>query len=168
MGDLLRCTDLIGKRLIPSGKSAVLVNRRSRICSAFKLASSAGSKARSQASSSFLLPGCMASGHISATQPRSGANMPEMCRNGLALAKVVGRPSSAMTRSFLCRPKQKSNSLGCAVLISRASAMVACTSLKASWADACSRSLAALRSVNLKLGLPSGLFGHSMPSGRKA
>ena len=168
IGDLFRCTLLTGKRVMPSGKASVFVNRRKRISSTFIDASAPGSCARSQAINSFLLVGCMASGHIRARQPRVAGNMPETCRNGLAWAAVVGKPSSAATRSFLCRPRQKSNKRGCAVLISRASAIVARTSLRASCAVSCARPLAAVRSVSLKLALPSGLVGQTIPSGRKA
>ena len=36
MGDLFTCTDFRAKRVTPSGRSAALVNRRRRICSALK------------------------------------------------------------------------------------------------------------------------------------
>ena len=168
MGDLFRCTPLMARRDTPSGSSAVGVNRRSRMASGFRSASSAGSAARSQASSSFLLVGCMASGAITAMQPRAAPNMPLTCRKGRASCSVVGRRSSCATRSFLCSDRQKSNSLGWRWRSSRASAMVARTSDSASCADSCARPLAALSFSSRKVVWPSSPTGHSMPSGRNA
>jgi hypothetical protein len=112
MGDLFRCTVLIGRRVTPSGRSAVRVNMRRRSCSTSNKASSRGSCARSQAMISFLFVGWLASGHITAKQPRSAGNMPDTCRKGRAVCAVAGRRSSAATRSFLCRPKAKVEQTG--------------------------------------------------------
>jgi len=168
MGDLFRCTDFTGRRVTPSGRSAVRVNRRVRISSAPRVASSRGSLARSQASSSFLFVGWLASGHMTARQPRSTGNMPETCRNGRAVMAVAGRRNSVATRSFLCKPSAKSNSLGLRSRMSRASAMVARTSDSASCAASCASPLALDRCSSLKLGLPSSFWGQTMPSGRSA
>ncbi len=168
MGDLFRCTPLSARRVTPSGKSAVAVNRRARTSSGFSSASSLGSKARSQASSSFLLVGCIASGAISAMQPRAAPKRPLTCRKGRASRSVVGRPSSCATRSFLRSARQKSNSRGLVVRTRRASAMVARTSDSASCALSCARPLAADRRSSLKEVVPSSAWGHATPSGRSA
>ena len=168
MGDLFRCTVLMGRRATPSGRSAERVNMRRRSVSVSSRASSRGSCARSQAMISFLFVGWLANGHITARHPRSAGNMPETCRNGRAVCAVAGRRSSAATRSFLCRLKAKSNSRGLCWRSSRARAMVARTSDSASCAASCCRPLAWVRCSSLKLCVPSSLVGQTMPSGRSA
>src|SRR5258706_7875310 len=54
-------------------------------------ASSDGSCARSQQMISFLLVGCVASGHMTAMQPRSGRIMPLTCRKGRSEERRVGK-----------------------------------------------------------------------------
>ena len=158
----------MGRRCTSGGSSSLRVNRRWRISAADKPASSAGLWRRFQAMSSLRLVGWSASGHMRLKQPCSGGNMPETCKKGCACCWVVGRPSSWATRSFLCSARAKSKSFGLAWRSRRASAMVARTSDKASWALVCSKPLAALRCSSLKLGLPSSWRGQLMPCGRRA
>jgi hypothetical protein len=95
IGDLFRCTLLIGRRVTPSGRSALRVNRRWRMVSASSANSSDGSWRQSQTSTSFLLVGWVASGHTSPRQPRSAGNMPDTCRKGWRCARSRCRPISA-------------------------------------------------------------------------
>ena len=168
MGDLLMCTLLSGRRVTPSGRSAVLVNRRRRSSSALRPNSSRGSCAKSHTRISFLLLGCWASGQTRAMQPRSWLNMPEMCRKGFQFARGWSSPASASTALFWRSFRQKSHRRGWACLSKRARAMVARTSDRASWAASWLRPLAWVRCSSLKEGRPSSCLGHWMPSGRKA
>ena len=90
--------------------------------------------------------------------------MPLICKKGCC----SGMPISWATCVFLCKLKQKSNSLGCFCLTNLANAMVARTSDKASCAASCVMPFAAHKCSSLKLTLPSSLSGQLMPSGRKA
>ena len=92
------------------GQSSQDVNRRSRSSAELSPGSRDGSCARSQASSSLRLVGCIASGHISARQPRSGANMPETCRK--AWPRPAARVPSLEHLALVARSASaKSNSL---------------------------------------------------------
>ena len=166
IGHLLMWMVLTGSRVTPSGSASARVNRRRRSVSASSPSSSEGSCERSQTISSLRLVGWVASGQTSASPPRSTPYMPEMCSSGRPCdcARVI----SACTASFLRRPRQKSNSRGCAWRSARARPMVARTSDSASCASSCTMPLATLRSSSRKDGRPSGWRGQFMPSGRSA
>ncbi len=155
---------LTGRRLTPSGRSSLRENMRSRAVVASRVASSAGSLARSHTMISFLLVGCAARGQTIAIHPRSAPYIPEICSTGRGLSRSISRNTASLRR----RLRQKSHRRGWRVLIKRARAIVARTSERASWAASCSSPFAAVRCSSLKDGRPSSCLGHSMPSGRRA
>ena len=140
IGDLLMWMVLIGSRVTPSGSSRRLLNMRARIVvDVQRRTVRAGSCARSQTMTSFLLRRVRRQrpDHAPCSRARPRTCPRRAGRAGPDCAIVV-----RTTASFLRSLRQKSHSLGCRALTSRASAIVARTSDSASCAASCARPLA--------------------------